>query len=98
MQAQKLDDQQRATLLDRLFRRLSKLDNDSLIQLESMTRVAESGGSLVVPQARQVHSKSDPDQISRRYFIASLFAGGVLAASAGGAAAVALNNNDVRQW
>jgi hypothetical protein len=98
MQARKLDDQQRASLLDRLFRRLSKLDDDSLIQLETITRAAESGAPIAIPQSQQAPTKADPDQLSRRYFLASLLAGGVLAASAGGAAAVALTNNEVRQW
>ncbi len=92
-----LDDQQRATLLDRLFRRLGKLDDNNLIQLEMLTRAAESGSGLTLPPSTGPR-KADTESVSRRYFLASLFAGGILAASAGGAAAVALYDDGVRGW
>src|SRR4051794_1570525 len=92
-----LDDQQRTTLLDRLFRRIGKLDDRSLIQLEAMTRAAESGAPLTLATNRG-KNRPDPNTVSRRYFLAALVGGGVLAASAGGAAAVALNDEGVRQW
>jgi len=114
MRMRTLDDQQRATLLDRLFRRISKLDDDSLIELEKLTRMAESGAQPVLPAPeppveRQSTSpvkvvkpqqpvKPDPDRLSRRYFLASLAAGSLLAAGAGGVAAVALSDDSVRQW
>src|SRR5258706_15816910 len=75
-----LDEKQRATLLDRLFRRIGKLDDDSLIRLETMTRPAETGGAIAAPAKAQ----GDPDQQSRRYFITALLAGGIPAASGGG--------------
>jgi hypothetical protein len=89
-----LDEKQRATLLDRLFRRIGKLDDESLIRLETMTRPAETGGAIAAPAKAQ----GDQDQLSRRYFITALLAGGILAASAGGAGALALNDDKVRQW
>jgi hypothetical protein len=38
-----LDDQQRAALLDRLYRRISRLDDDSLIELDRLTSMADPG-------------------------------------------------------
>ncbi len=110
MRMKTLDDQQRAILLDRLFRRISKLDDDSLVELEKLTRLAESGGqSVQVPSAPTPPSaapvvvvkptaRPDSDRLSRRYFLATLAAGSVLAAGAGGAAAVALSDEGVRRW
>src|SRR5260221_8281969 len=83
-----LDEKQRATLLDRLFRRIGKLDDESLIRLETMTRPAETGGAI----AASAKAQGDPDQLSRRYFITALLAGGILAASAGGAGAPSPNH------
>src|SRR6185436_9605366 len=88
-----LDEKQRATLLDRLFRRIGKLDDESLIRLETMTRPVETGGAIAAPKGT---AQGNADQLSRRYFVTALLAGGILAAGAGGAAAIALNDERVR--
>ncbi|MEP7286486.1 MAG: hypothetical protein ABI947_12030 [Chloroflexota bacterium] len=99
-----LDEQQRATLLDRLYRRIGKLDDNNLIQLEAMTRVAESGQSIVVAPAATLPSKSkpaskpEPNQVSRRYFLMTLVAGGLLTAGIGSAAVLALGDEGTRHW
>jgi hypothetical protein len=106
MRMRTLDDQQRATLLDRLFRRIGKLDDDSLIELERLTRLAESGQPVqlpsmpVRPTPAPTTSKApvNPNQQSRRLFLATLVAGGLLATATGGAAAVALTDDNVRRW
>jgi hypothetical protein len=100
-----LDDQQRALLLDRLFRRISKLDNSRLTELDQLIRaeVGDTTGRQPVPpivrrpQPSQ-RSPLTPDQRSRRYFLATLAAGSVMLAAAGGAAAVAVNDENVRRW
>jgi hypothetical protein len=43
MRMKTLDDQQRAALLDRLYRRISRLDDDSLIELDRLTAMADPG-------------------------------------------------------
>ncbi|MCC7446883.1 MAG: hypothetical protein IT324_05665 [Anaerolineae bacterium] len=110
MRMRTLDDQQRATLLDRLFRRISKLDDDSLLELDKLMHMAESGAQPILPapaptpkpaapvQVVKPKTKPDPERLSRRYFLATLAAGSLLAAGAGGAAAVALSDDGVRQW
>lgn len=106
MRMRTLDDQQRATLLDRLFRRIGKLDDDSLIELERLTSLAESGQPVQLP-ATSVRPTLTPttskaqvsaNQHSRRLFLATLVAGGLLATATGGAAAVALTDDNVRRW
>src|SRR5205085_4159066 len=101
-----LNDQQRATLLDRVFRRVGALDDHNLIELERMIQAAEKGQPINQPARKSdtqpipvvPKSKVNSDQVSRRYFLAALTAGVVLAAGAGGAAAVAMNDDDVRKW
>src|SRR5438105_329938 len=98
-----LNDQQRATLLDRVFRRVGTLDDQNLIELERMIQAGEKGQPMTSQPARQPvpaapKSKVNPDQVSRRYFLAALTAGVVLAAGAGGAAAIAMSDDDVRKW
>src|SRR5258705_4546916 len=92
-----LDAHQRTTLRDRLFRGIGNLDDHSLIQLEARTRAAESGAGLTLP-APSGKNRPDSDSVSRRYFLAALVGGGVLAASAGGAGGVGLNEEGVWQW
>src|SRR5437016_1744802 len=89
-----LDEKQRATLMDRLFRRIGKLDDESLIRLETMTRAVDNGGAIAAPAS----PKGNPGQLSRRYFVTTLLAGGILAASAGGVAALALDDENVKDW
>ena len=112
MRMRTLDDQQRATLLDRLFRRIGKLDDDSLIELERLTRTAESGqppnlpkpANLPTQQPAPTHtaptpkSHVPPDQQSRRLFLAFLVGGAALATVTGGAAAYVLTDDNVRRW
>ncbi len=93
-----LDDQQRAILLDRVFRRIGRLDDQSLIQFDEMIKTVETGKmpAQVVPAPSK--PQVDADRLSRRYFLAALVAGAVVAAASGGAAAVALSDEQVRQW
>src|SRR5258708_9723669 len=90
------DEQQRTVLLDRLYRRVSNLDNHSLMVLEKLLDDVTTGNSLNL--AEPTTPSAPGDQVSRRYFLATLLAGGVLVASAGGAGAVALNDERVRRW
>ena len=90
------DEQQRTVLLDRLYRRVSKLDNHSLMVLEQLLDDVTTGNSLNLAESTPTSALGD--QVSRRYFLATLLAGGVLVASAGGAGAVALNDARVRRW
>src|SRR5260221_1905069 len=90
------DEQQRTLLLDRLYRRVSKLDNHSLMVLEQLLDDVTTGNSVNL--AEPTSPSAPGDQVSRRYFLATLLAGGVLVASAGGAGAVALNDARVRRW
>src|SRR5258707_4069727 len=90
------DEQQRTVLLDRLYRRVSKLDNHSLMVLEQLLNDVTTGNSLNL--AEPTPTSAPGDQVSRRYFLTTLLAGGVLVASAGGAGAVALNDERVRRW
>lgn len=99
MRMRTLDDQQRATLLDRLFRRIGRLDDDSLIELERLTSLAENGQPVrPTPASKTLKAQLDPNQQSRRLFLATLVAGGLLATATGGVAAVALSDNNVRRW
>jgi hypothetical protein len=100
-----MDDQQRALVLDRLFRRISKLDDGRLAELEQTIRaeVGDTTGSQPVPPLTRQTKPSQkpplsPDQRSRRYFLATLAAGSVVLVAAGGAAAVALNDENIRRW
>jgi hypothetical protein len=101
-----LNDQQRATLLDRVFRRVGTLDDQSLVELDRIIQAAEKGLPIsqparqapAQPLAAATQSKGNADQVSRRYFLAALTAGVVLAAGAGGAASVALSDDSVRKW
>jgi hypothetical protein len=90
-----LTDQQRATLLDRVFRRVGSLDDNSLAALDRIIQAAEAGQPVAPVRAP---AKPNPEQVSRRYFLAALAAGAVVAAGAGGAASVVLNDDSVRQW
>src|SRR5262249_17290526 len=81
------------SLMDRLFRRIGKLDDESLIQLETMTRVVDKGGPMP-----DIKTKGNPAQVRRRYFVTSLLAGGILAASAGGVAAGAPEDDNVKDY
>lgn len=94
MAARLLDDQQRASMMDHIFRRVGKLDDASLIRLEVLTRPAETGQPITPAPAQPA---SDPDQVSRRYFLTALAAGGLLSAAVGGAAVLAFNDPNVRQ-
>ncbi len=99
MRMRTLDDQQRATLLDRLFRRIGRLDDDSLIELERLTSLAENGQPVrPTPASKTSKAQLDPNQQSRRLFLATLLAGGLLATATGGVAAVALSDDNVRRW
>ncbi len=100
-----MGEQQRALLLDRLFRRISKLDDSRLAELDQLIRaeVGDTTGSQPVPPLVTQTKPSQkplltPDQRSRRYFLATLAAGSVVLVAAGGAAAVALNDENVRRW
>jgi hypothetical protein len=97
-----LNDQQRATLLDRVFRRVGSLDDQNLMELDRMIQAAERGLQIKPAVAQPVtapsKAKVNQDQVSRRYFLAALTAGVVLAAGAGGAASVALSDDSVRKW
>jgi len=96
-----LDESQRTTLLDRLYRRIGKLDNHSLTVLEQLLMDVTRGDSLNFPEtapASNTAAAARAEAVSRRYFLTTMLAGGVLVASAGGAAAVALNDNRVRGW
>ncbi len=90
-----LDEHQRATLLDRLFRQVGALDDSHLLKLESLFQHLDDPQPVPPPIPTR---QSDPNQLSRRYFLMTLLAGGALAATAGGAAAVALNDQNVRHW
>src|SRR5262245_35651685 len=97
-----LNDQQRATLLDRLFRRIGSLDDQNLLELDRLIQTAEKGLQIKPVVAQPVpalsKAKGNPEQLSRRYFLAALAAGVVLAAGAGGAASMALSDDSVRKW
>ncbi len=102
-----LNDQQRATLLDRVFRRVGNLDDQALIDLDRMIQAAEKGqpinqqvspNSQPVAQSVRTKYQAEPDRLSRRYFLATLTAGVALAAGAGGAASLALSDDNVRKW
>src|SRR5258708_38003615 len=90
------DQQQRAVLLDRLYRSVGKLDNHSLMVLEQLLQDVTKGDTLDL--AEPASTSTPGDQVSRRYFLATLLAGGVIVASAGGAGVVALNDDRVRNW
>ncbi len=90
-----LNGQQRASLLDRLFRRIGNLDDDTLVHLDNLTRAVDEGGVVTLPSEPRV---SEGERLSRRYFLASLLAGGLLMGGAAGASVVALNDEGVRQW
>jgi hypothetical protein len=102
MRMRTLDDQQRTTLLDRLFRRIGNLDDASLLELDSLIQPTGQGAPVVLrpapTPATAPRQTVNADRLSRRYFLASLTAGAVVAATAGGAAAVALSDENVRKW
>lgn len=76
-----LDERGRAALLDRLFRRISQLDDATLWQLDALT----SSGDVVLPP------EAEPHDFTRRGFLLTLLLAGTGAVMGGGAAAMLLS-------
>ncbi len=73
----------RAARLDRIYRRISRLDDDTLAQLDRLTDTAEAIEFYAEPEKTKADNGHRGQVVNRRAFFVTLLLGGIAAASGG---------------